>query len=53
MNRIGKIRELKKIPRIGKIIPLDFLAKRKEEERKKDGGKSQNRCPVCSQPIET
>lgn len=53
MNRIGKIKELKKVPRIGKIISLDLLAKRKEEGRKRDGDKSQNRCPVCSQPIET
>ena len=32
MTRIGKIKELKVVPRIGKIISLELLAKRKEIE---------------------
>ncbi len=40
MNRIGKIKEIKKVPRIGKIISIEFLLKREGVEY---GSKSKNK----------
>ena len=37
MDRIGKIKEIKVVPRIGKIISLELLAKQKK------GGKGQTK----------
>ena len=37
MARIGRIKEFKIVPRIGKLISLELLAKRKK--RNKSGGK--------------
>ncbi|GEM_PF-2810291 len=39
MSRVGKIKMIKFVPRIGKIISLELLAKRKGS---KHGSKSQN-----------
>ena len=36
MNRIGKMTEIKVVPRIGKIISLELLAKQKKAEGKKN-----------------
>ncbi|MCL0094277.1 hypothetical protein M1N58_00025 [Dehalococcoidales bacterium] len=33
MNRLGKIKEVKIVPRIGKIISLELLAKQKRAQR--------------------
>ncbi|MCL0091944.1 hypothetical protein M1N59_01625 [Dehalococcoidales bacterium] len=33
MNRLGKIKEIKIVPRIGKIISLELLAKQKRAQR--------------------
>jgi len=34
--RIGKLKWLRVVPRIGKLISLEFLAKRKGEEKRKE-----------------
>lgn len=39
MNRLGKIKEIKIVPRIGKIISLELLAKQKRAQY----GKSQTK----------
>lgn len=36
MARIGKIREIKVLPRIGKVISLELLAKQKGAQHGKD-----------------
>lgn len=40
MARIGKIREIKVVPRIGKIISLELLAKQKGAQHGKDQDKN-------------
>jgi len=40
MARIGKIKEIKLVPRIGKIIPLELLAKQKGIQHGKDRDKN-------------
>jgi hypothetical protein len=40
MARIGKIKEIKVVPRIGKIISLEFLAKQKGIQHGKNQDKN-------------
>jgi len=40
MERVGKIKEVKFVPRVGKVISLDLLSKRKKKRKEeRHGGK--------------
>jgi len=42
MARIGKIKEIRVVPRIGKIVSLEFLAKQRGIQHGKNQNKNQS-----------
>ncbi len=47
MERIGKIKEVKLVPRVGKVISLELLsARRRKSRREGNGGKGKTESEI-------